>query len=161
MHDPMVVAFEIRRPRPRKSDSGVSSPRSSFRGCFWQIAGRRYYWPGLITIWHVEPDGHDSGDICKHYRRTQGPDGEWTTTYLRAWRWHVHHWRIQVHPLQHLRRWALTRCAACGGRSVKGDYVNTSRHWDGPSGKWWQGEPDLYHGRCLSGSGLKTGAGKP
>lgn len=151
MHDPMVVAFDIRRPWPRRSDYGKSSPRWSFRGCFWQIAGRRYYWPSMVTIWHVEPGGHDSGEVCKHYTRAQDPDtGKWTTTYLRGWRWHVHHWRIQVQPLQALRRRALTRCAGCHGRSTKANPVNTSHQWDGPRGRWWQGEPDLYHQACSS-----------
>lgn len=150
MHDPMVVAFDICRPWPRRSDYGKSSPRWSFRGRFWQLAGRRYYWPGLVTIWHVEPGGHDAGEVCKHYRRTRGADGEWTTTYLRGWRWHVHHWRIQVHPLQNFRRWALTRCTWCHGRSRRGDHVDVGRQWDGPRGKWWQGEPGLYHHDCSS-----------
>ena len=149
MHDPMTVAFEIRRPWPRRSDYGKSSPRWSFRGPFWQIAGRRYYWPSLITIWHVEPGGHDSGDVCKRYTRTQDPDtGKWTTTHLRGWRWHVHHWRIQVQPLQALRRTLLTRCAWCHGRSTKTDPVNTSHQWDAPRGRWWQGESGLFHGDC-------------
>lgn len=148
MHDPMVVAFEIRRPWPRRSDYGVSRPRWHFRGPFWQVAGRRLYWPSLITVWHVEPGGHDSGEVCKHYTRTQGPDGKWTTTYLRGWRWHVHHWHIQVRPLQNLRRWALTRCAWCGGRSRKGRRIDTATGWDTPRGRWWQGEPGLLHGGC-------------
>lgn len=131
MHDPLVVAFEIRRPWPK--------PRR----------GQKYrYWPPIITVWHREPGGHDSGEICRHYVRTQGADGLWSTKLLHGWRFHVHHWRLQVHPLQDLRRWALTRCAWCGGKSRKGDYVNTSHQWDGPRGRWWQGEPGLYHRDC-------------
>ena len=57
-------------------------------------------------------------------------------------------WRLQIHPLQALRRWALTRCAWCGGRSVKGDRVNFSHQWDGPRGRWWRGEPGLFHHDC-------------
>jgi hypothetical protein len=130
MHDPMVVAFEIRRPWPERTS--------------WC----RFYWPALITVWHVEPGGRDAGEVCKHYRRTQNADGKWTGVLLHAWRWHVWHWRIQVHPFQRLRRRMLTRCAWCHGRSVKGDYVNTSHQWDGPRGRWWRGEPGLYHSDC-------------
>lgn len=131
MHDPLVVAFEIRRPWPK--------PRR----------GQKYrYWPPIITVWHHEPGGHDSGEICRHYRRTQGADGKWSTKILHGWKFHVHHWRLQVHPLQDLRRWALTRCAWCGGKSRKGDPVNNSHQWDGPRGRWWQGEPGLYHCDC-------------
>ena len=148
MHDPMTVAFEICRPWPRRSDYGLSSPRWRFRGRFWQIAGRRYYWPSLITVWHVEPGGHNSGEICKHYRRVQAGDGKPEIRFLRGWRWHVHHWRVQVRPLQNLRRWAPTRCTWCHGPSRKGDLVNHSHGWDGPRGRWWQGEPGLYHSDC-------------
>jgi len=38
--------------------------------------------------------------------------------YHRPWwrhpRWHVHHWRLQVHPWQKFKRWAFERCADCG-----------------------------------------------
>lgn len=151
MHDPLTVAFEIRRPWPRATGCTVkNAPRWSFRGCFWMVAGRRFYWPSLITVWHREPGGRDSGDVCKHYRREQQPDGKWKTTYLNGWRWHIHHWKIQVSPLQHLRRWALTRCSWCGGRSTKANAVNLSHQWHGPRGRWWKGEPGLYHHDCSS-----------
>lgn len=29
-------------------------------------------------------------------------------------RWHVHHWRLQIHPWQQFKRWAFERCAGCG-----------------------------------------------
>jgi hypothetical protein len=127
MHDPLVVAFEVRRPWPQR----VNEQR------------RRYYWPALITVWHREPRGQDSGSKCKHfdYERSR-----------RRWQWylHVHHWKLQMHALQRLRRRLLTRCAWCGGRHVKGNPVNLSHQWDGPRGRWWQGEPNLFHHGCSS-----------
>jgi hypothetical protein len=131
MHDPLVVAFQIRRPWPQKFHGALKG---------------RHHWPTLITVWHREPGGHDSGEVCKHYRKVPGQPAK----FLNGWRLHIWHWRIQVHPLQHLRRWALTRCAWCGGRSRKGDYVNTSHQWDGPRGRWWRGQPGLFHGDCSS-----------
>ncbi|MEU4576631.1 hypothetical protein [Nonomuraea sp. NPDC023979] len=127
MHDPLVVAFEIRRPWPTKRDS----------------TGWRH-WPSLVTVWHREPGGHDALTICQ--KRVQMPDGGWK--YPRTWRWHVNHWKIQVHAMQELRRRLLTRCTWCGGRSRKGDAVDTSHSWDGPRSRWWQGECGLYHGNC-------------
>lgn len=150
MHDPDVVAFDIRRPWPRRErgfkprDEG----RWKFRGPFWVIAGLRLYWPTMITVWHREPGGRDSGEVCKHYIRWKGDDGKWQSKMLGGWRWHVHHWRIQISPLQHLRRWALTRCAWCGGRSRKGDSVNISQAWHEKKTPWWRGEPDLFHLDC-------------
>lgn len=141
MHDPLVVAFEIRRPWPKRQRRttgpswswGYGRGRRWRPGAFMNIAGVRLYWPALITVWHAEPGGADSGTVCK-----------WTS----HWRWHAHHWRIQVHPLQNLRRWALTRCAWCGGPSRRGGRVNVSHQWDGPRGRWWQGAPGLYHQDC-------------
>lgn len=137
MHDPMTVAFEIRRPWPQRSSF---KPNASVRwkigySAFWTLAGSEYYWPGFITVWHVDPSGFDSGKDCP-----------WSS----KWQWHVHHWKIQIHPLQHLRRRALTRCEWCGGKSRKGDYVNISHQWDRDKGKWWHGERGLFHQDCSS-----------
>lgn len=175
MHDPDTVAFDIRRPWPKRSrdyDAKPDQPRWRFKlhhnhraDCpatcpglpwwrpsswtsGWTVAGRGLYWPSLITVWHREPSGADSGDVCKHYIRWRDDSGKWQTTILHGWRWHIHHWRLQIHPLQQLRRWALTRCSWCGGRSRTGDYVNTSHQWDGPRGPWWRGEPGLFHRDC-------------
>lgn len=49
MHDPMTVAFEIKRPWPQ-GRSGLG-------------AGRRYFSP-LVTIWHVDPESDGSDDSC-------------------------------------------------------------------------------------------------
>ena len=42
----------------------------------------------------------------------------WILRAERRWyrhpRWHIHHWRIQVHPWQTLRRWLFERCSKCG-----------------------------------------------
>lgn len=118
MHDPLVVAFEIKRPWP---DSYKTKN------------GRRRYWPAMITVWHREPGGRDSGTVCKR-------NGHW--------RLHIHHWRIQVRPLQHLRRWALTRCEWCGGRSRNGDPINISSSWNGIHTRWWRSEAGLRHHDC-------------
>lgn len=181
MHDPMTVAFEIRRPWPRRSKSHDAKPgRPRWQICyhhtcgdhcgtdrakheasnpfpwwrpgsystFWTVAGRGWYWPSIITVWHVEPGGHDSGEVCKHYVRTQQPDGTWTSKILRGWRWHVHHWRIQVSPLQQLRRRLLTRCEWCGGRHRRGDPVNVRSGGSRQRSRWWRGERGLLHMDC-------------
>lgn len=135
MHDPKCVAFSIARPWPKRQHRPFGKERWRVSGKFWNIAGRGIYWPDLITVWHVEPNGHDSGTVCK---------------YRDHWK-HPHHWRLQVHPLQNFRRWALTRCEWCGGRSRKGDYVNHSLQWDNERGRpWWRGERGLFHEGCTS-----------
>ncbi|WP_405888815.1 hypothetical protein OG762_36660 [Streptomyces sp. NBC_01136] len=138
MHDPLTVAFEIRRPWPKPDKwktehSARTGTRWQFNGAFWVVAGRGLYFPGLITVWHRDPSGYDD-----------------TTCRSERWRLHVHHWKIQIRPLQELRRRLLTRCSWCNGRHRKGDPVNVSHSWDGPRSRWWQGEPGLFHADCSS-----------
>lgn len=136
MHDPLTVAFEIRRPWPKRDQwtterSARTGVRWSFSGAYCVIAGRGVYWPCMITVWHRDPSGYDD-----------------TTCRGSRWQWHVHHWKIQVSPLQALCRRLLTRCTWCNGPHRKGDWVNISHSWDGPRARWWQGERGLYHRDC-------------
>jgi hypothetical protein len=115
---------------------------------FWRMAGRDFYWPPLVTVWHREPGGYDALSVCRDrvHRRHGKRAGEWKLT--RGWHWHVWHWRFQVHPYHAARRRLLTRCEWCGGRSVKGDPVNVGNSWHLPKRPWWQGEADLFHNDC-------------
>lgn len=141
MHDPMTVAFEIRSPWPKAAvfeteQAARKGIRWQFDSPFWVVAGRGLYFPSLITVWHHDPSDYDD-TTCRGKRR----------------RWHIHHWRIRIRPLQTLRRRLLTRCAWCRGRDTKTDPVNLSHQWDRPRGHWWQGEQGLFHRDC---SGIKT-----
>ena len=70
-------------------------------------------------------------------------------TMRRPWwrhpRWHVHHWRLQIHPLQSFKRWAFTRCKVCGERFRWGETGLGTWSSDGP--RWFRSE-DLTHMRC-------------
>lgn len=139
MQDPLTVAFEVRRPWPRLDH--YATKRAAQDGVRWRfhryhatvLAGRAILWPSLITVWHRDPSGVDD-KTCPTYPGN-------------AWRFHVHHWRLQIHPLQQLRRRLLTRCEVCGGRSVKGHAVNFRRTWT-PKARWWRGEAGLAHMDC-------------
>lgn len=53
-------------------------------------------------------------------------------------RWHVWHWRIQIHPLQKLMRRLFTRCAACG----------QPFGWnESPTGTW--NGSKVWHSKCF------------
>jgi len=62
-------------------------------------------------------------------------------------RWHVHHWRIQVHPVQKFRRWAFSRCVGCGRRYSWG-YAPVSGQWGGSGPRWFRSESN-YHQECF------------
>lgn len=154
MHDPMVVAFEIPSPIPRRKDHRDALPgqkRWTFgrrrrtnaenlgepvyrwwrpRGWEPKIAGRAWGFNALATIWHVEPNGADSGTVCKHHRRWQDDDGVWHAKHLRAWKWHVHHWHVQFHFGQRLGRFLRERCGRCKRRFPWG-YAPISHSWEG------------------------------
>lgn len=77
--------------------------------------------------------------IARYIRRERRP-------WYRHPKWHIHHWHLQIHPLQHFKRWAFSRCCKCGGRFAWGASVGTNS-WNskGPS---WFGEKDVYHMDC-------------
>ncbi len=62
-------------------------------------------------------------------------------------RWHVHHWHIQIHPLQNFKRWAFSRCESCGGRFAWGE-APTSNSWNGTGPRWFKGERGVRHMDC-------------
>ncbi|MCP9997978.1 hypothetical protein LUX34_24000 [Streptomyces werraensis] len=139
MQDPLTVAFEVRRPWPRIDAYGTR--QAARNGTRWQfrryhdtvIGGRAIRWPSLITVWHHDPSGVDS-ITCPTYPG-------------HAWRFHVHHWKLQIHPLQQLRRRLLTRCVICGGQSTREHPVNLRHSWP-PKAPWWRGESGLVHMDC-------------
>lgn len=84
-------------------------------------------------------------------------------THHRPWyrhpRFHVHHWRIQWHFQQRLRRWLFTRCAHCGKRFAWNESP-ISFQWDPGPTCWFRGTPGLYHQGC-SGLQLKQDDTQP
>lgn len=63
-------------------------------------------------------------------------------TLQRPWyrkpKWHVWHWRLQVHPWQTFYRWAFERCSKCGGRFAWGT-SDVIGDWNGTR---------IWHGKC-------------
>lgn len=144
MHDPLTVAFTIRRPWPniRPHERRANERRWSLP--FVRVSGRMLYFPSLITVWHRDPEKGGDDDSCRHaWKERWGFDRSFLVYKL-----HVHHWEIQVHPAQALRRWLLTRCAGCGQRFRYG-YAPIGFTWDSPRRsfrqRWTQGETGLFH----------------
>lgn len=177
MHDPLTVAFEIRRPWPERSPlpgAGDKAARWRIRlhhdcgtlcaddpphknGAFpwWKPSSYSAFWRLNGRDYYFPPlitvwhrePGGRDG-LTVCSRRVQRRDGTWRRT--RGWKWHIHHYKITLRFYQQLRRRFLTRCAWCGGRDRKGDAVNISHSWDGPRARWWQGEKGLFHRDCSS-----------
>lgn len=161
MHSPEALAFSIRSPFPsmrRKIKDGNpkwKSPIRHVRGLkfrfspFMTLAGYEYYFDSWVDVWHIEPNGADSGTICKTkwYKDKQG-----NQRGRQTWKWHFWHYKVSWSLLYKWRRWLFTRCAECGGPSRKGNMVNHSdAGWYGaPRVPLWCGEIKLYHSECLS-----------
>lgn len=170
MHDPMTVAFTIRSPVGHDSFNGKKyypalvtiwhhDPErdGSDDSCGWFMRGRhlsqadRDLARDLITneydnikSWFT---GRDDEERVSHLigsfaalRRRERP-------WWRHPRWHVWHWRIQIHPWQTLRRRLLTRCALCGNRFKWGESP-TSIGWNTPRLRWFRGEEGCFHSEC-------------
>lgn len=84
----------------------------------------------------------------------------WRRPWYRHPRWHLHHWKIQIHPLQHFKRWAFSRCAGCGKRFTWG-YAPTSYGWGGQGPRWFRGEPGVYHHDCRHPASECVASAKP
>lgn len=66
MHDPMTVAFEIKRPWPDITKADSVSRK------MWG----RFHWPTLVTIWHVDPECDGTDDSCGWFKRSRHLDAE-------------------------------------------------------------------------------------
>lgn len=62
-------------------------------------------------------------------------------------RWHIHHWRVQVHPIQKLKRWLFSRCAKCENRFAFGESP-ISGQWGSAGPQWFKSEESVYHHGC-------------
>lgn len=77
--------------------------------------------------------------VLRAYRKASRP-------WWKHPRWHLHHWRIQVHGLQRFNRWAFSRCAKCGKRFSWG-YAPVAG-WNSGGPMFLRGEKGVYHQEC-------------
>lgn len=76
----------------------------------------------------------------------------WTSSWWRHPRWHVHHWKVQVHCVQNLKRWLFSRCSVCKRGFKWGESV-IGHSWHGTGPLWFRSETHVSHDRC---SGIST-----
>lgn len=87
----------------------------------------------------------------------QRAHGDWKARHGFRWhpRWHIHHWKMQIHPLQDLKRWLFSRCRDCGGRFAWGE-TGWTNQWDSGGPRWFRSERDLHHMNCGGQRGPMT-----
>ena len=82
--------------------------------------------PIRLDVWHDEPGGHDSGEVCGHLPMRLGARLIWTIRHAR----HLH---FRFWPYLNVRRWVKDRCDGCGRRFLWKDarhsYQSTDRVW--------------------------------
>jgi hypothetical protein len=145
------------------------------RGHAWKSA-RAFMQRNLYDILHFAENGMDSlhSGIHQVYGLSEDKREErlasmagcvyaWILRAERPWyrhpRWHVWHWKIQVHPTQAFKRWAFSKCAGCG-RGFAWGYAPTTYQWDSDGPRWFVSEQGVYHSEC-SGSGVAAAALDP
>lgn len=91
-------------------------------------------------FWRQERAESFFGSIMARILRERRP-------WYRHPRWHLYHWKFQVEPLLHFKRWAFSRCQKCGGRFAWG-YAPVSGQWSGTGPLWFRSEKDVAHSDC-------------
>lgn len=161
MFDPSTVAFEIKYPWKRKSPHFPEGYRDTFiriwhedpctdgtdNSCDW-FGSKRKLSPKekalSEAIWHLETILDNRPfypDHPAHLRFQPIKNAMWDLRKVEGFRihprWHVWHWRIQIVPLQQLKRFLFARCAVC----KKGFRWNESviGNWDGDK---------IWHHQC-------------
>lgn len=80
----------------------------------------------------------------------------WILRERRWWfqkpRWHVWHWKFQIHAIQAFKRWAFSRCAGCRKRFEWG-YSPVTTAWSGGGPRWFKSEDHTYHSECCPTGG--------
>lgn len=156
MHDPMVLAWEVVVPFPKRvawrERSGTKRWGITVDRCtnaenlgervypWWRLKGRHLWIGGrcygmrrVADIWHVDPSGHDAFDRCPRTSR---------------WKWHVNHWEITWFFNRSLKRSLLERCELCG-RRYPWNYAPIAHQWDTPATRWRDGiVRRSYHHEC-------------
>lgn len=84
-----------------------------------------------LDVWHDEPGGRDSGEVCGHAPMRLGPRAAWTVRHAR----HLH---FRFWPYLNIRRWIRDHCDECGRRFLWKD----ARHS-------YQGTDKVWHGQCM------------
>jgi len=162
MFDPSTVCFEIKYPWYKNTSFGKYRDTfiriwhedpcrdGSDDSCDWFGHKRKLTKAEKAlaeAIYNMEPildNGPFYPDHEAHRRFQKVKEAKWIWRKRSKLRWHPRyhfwHWRIQIVPLQHLRRWLFDRCSFCNKRFLWRDVKqgNIMGSWSGAS-IWHQG----------------------
>jgi hypothetical protein len=141
MHDPMTVAFQVRRLGIAiwHVDPCVKGDEDS---CDW-FGTKRNRRNGWVTVVKDEYDrlpkaAQEAVDFLMwHWGAKPRP-------WWKHPRYHVWHWKVQVNAILNLKRWLFSRCATCGKRFPWG-YAPIADGWDSDGPRWFRGERGVRH----------------
>lgn len=142
----LVNRHVIRRPvsvekAMRWASDGTHNSIDNFRSSLCFVSG---YHSNSYRVGKLNTEEEDRFWREKQAESLFGAIAGWILRDLRPWykhpRWHFWHWKLQVHPLQLLRRRMFDRCDKCGGHFTYGET---------PIGQW-SGNL-LWHQRCDGG----------
>lgn len=128
----------------------VHNPTDNFRSSLCFLSGYHSNWyrgdegiansPKEDEWWREEQARGFFGAIMGYILRERRP-------WYRHPKWHVWHWRLQIHPLQSFKRWAFSRCCYCGKGFAWG-YSPTTNQWHGTGPLWFRSEKGVFHSNC-------------
>lgn len=82
-----------------------------------QITSEMYY----RTVEHDRSKVESRDERIRHFASVvYGDIMRKTRPWYKHPRWHIHHWRIQFHPWQNIKRRYWDKCCVCGKRGFKG-----------------------------------------
>lgn len=184
MHDPMTVAFTIPYPWFRRSELFPEGYHDPFI-TIWHVDPERdgsddsCDWPGYKrplnareravaeAVWDME---HILDNRPFYPNHEAHREFQKLKAAIRAWRrrskwrvpvrWHVHHWKFQIHPLQSFKRWAFSRCKWCAKGFAFGDTNVIGYSWNGGGPLWFRSEENIAHMACDRSQGVTVEAGR-
>lgn len=101
---------------------------TNFRGSLCHLPGWHSNSENDTPHWREDTASGLFASIARNILREQRP-------WWRHPRWHVHHWRFQVHPWQQFKRWLLERCDECGKRFGPGGVFQIGHRLDSKTGR--------------------------
>lgn len=129
-----------------------------FQKAAWRLERRSLTNRDVLAAVRVSVDAHDNlqgtftrkestEDKCDALRQVLSCFMRYRRPWYKHPRFHLHHWKVQVHAVHKFKRWAFSRCEVCGEGFKYGE-APTITSWGGEGPRWFRGEPHVRHRAC-------------